>query len=288
MALTLGDLYQAIARNFGALYATGTATSGSTTTIVDTSNLPALAANDALNNGYAYVKTDAAGAHAAPEGQTRLITDFVQSTGTVTVGIAFSAAVGVGDTYVVCAGVPKATLADAAAQALRDAWPSFHQKYIDDTTVIAADTYAYDIPATIDVLDEVWIQGDAAASFYDPVNVWRRSVSGASTRQVVLDKEQEYVTDYVLRLVGRGPLDLPANDYAAITIQAEYEQALLAYVGYRGAELCHRWVSMRDGKNLREHLTMADMLGKEALKALRKGMPAVHGRLNVRLPEYWR
>jgi len=288
MALTLGDLYQAIARNFGALYATGTATSGSTTTIVDTSNLPALAANNALNNGYAYVKTDAGGAHAAPEGQTRLISNFVQSTGSITVGTAFSAAVGAGDTYVVCTGLPKVTLADAAAQCLRDAFPSFHQKYIDDTTEIVTDTYTYDIPTTIDVLDEVWIQGDADASFYNPVRMWRRSVSGAGTRQVVLDKEQEYSTEYVLRLVGRGPLDVPANDYTAIAMQAEYEQGLLAYIGYRGAALCHRWIAMRDGKNLREHLTMADLLEKDALKALRKGMPAVHGRLDVRVPEYWR
>ena len=59
---TRGHLVAEMARRFG-FYAAGTATGGSTTTVVDTVNL--LAPDDYHVGRYAYVLTDAGGAGAA-------------------------------------------------------------------------------------------------------------------------------------------------------------------------------------------------------------------------------
>jgi hypothetical protein len=60
------------------------ATGGSTTTIVSTYS--PFTADDNLNNGTAIVVRDAGGAGAAPEGQFSVITDYVASTKTWTIG----------------------------------------------------------------------------------------------------------------------------------------------------------------------------------------------------------
>lgn len=78
------------------------ATSGSTTTIVD-SKLPEYLADsnedDILNGGTVIIIKDAGGAGAAPEGEFNRISDYEDSNGTITVPDALTAAVASGDRY---------------------------------------------------------------------------------------------------------------------------------------------------------------------------------------------
>lgn len=78
----------------------GTATGGSTSTIVDTTKLKSTqyTARD-WNNAIARISKDAGGAGAAPEGEISPVTDFAPSTGTITNNPVFTAAVASGDIY---------------------------------------------------------------------------------------------------------------------------------------------------------------------------------------------
>ena len=71
---------------------TGTATGGSTSTIVDTTRLKSTQyADDEHIGKWARITYDAGGAGAAPEGEISPITDYVASTGTLTVNPVFTA-----------------------------------------------------------------------------------------------------------------------------------------------------------------------------------------------------
>lgn len=287
MALTRATMWGAVARNLGGVYLDGVAISGSTTTLVDTVNLSGQYADDYLINAWLSIITDAGGAHAAPEGQTRRISDFVSSTGTVTVGTAFTAAVGPTDTYRIWAGAPKAEIIDAVSEALRAAWPAFYQRVYDTTVEIENKTYEYDIPATIEYLVDVEIQGNAAGEYYVPVKDWHPLKTGASTRKLVLDPAHTYTTGYTLRLIGVGPLDAPANDYTAITIEGEYEDALLQFVASYGAALIEDRLMHRDSGSDRRHAHRYDTLMQRARDAKKRAMPRPDLRVRVVLPEYW-
>jgi hypothetical protein len=287
MSLLRSTLWGAVARNLGTVYLESTATSGSASTIVDTTALTGQYADDYLNNAWVSIITDAGGAHAAPEGQSRRISDFVGSTGTITVPTVFSASPAAGDTYRVWSGVPKAEILEAVSESLRAAWPSFYQRVYDTTVDIEDDTYEYDIPATIEYLVDVEIQGDEDSTYYVPVKNWTVRKSGASTRKLVLDHNQTFTTDYDLRLIGIGPLDYPANDYTAITIQAEYEDALLQFVAAYGAALIEDRLMHRDAGNDRRHVHRYDTLMARARDAKKRAMPKPDPHVRLNLPEYW-
>ena len=91
------DLFSAthqLAMRLGVLR-TSVATGGSTTTIVDTARTED---DDTWNGGTAWIITDAGGASAAPEGEWGVVSDFVNSTHTLTIA-EVTAAVASGDTY---------------------------------------------------------------------------------------------------------------------------------------------------------------------------------------------
>jgi len=90
--LTRRDLREEIAKVFQ--WREGTATGGSSTTVVDTSLL--LFANDYWNGSHVLVLS-ADGA--APDGESRMVTDYVASTYTLNVLPSFSSNVEAGDTY---------------------------------------------------------------------------------------------------------------------------------------------------------------------------------------------
>lgn len=77
---------------------TGTATGGSTTTLIDTNALR-LVENDYFNEGTVFVLKDSAGASAAPEKEFGKIKDFTQTSKTVTLYDALTAAIAAGDMY---------------------------------------------------------------------------------------------------------------------------------------------------------------------------------------------
>ncbi len=287
MSLLRSTLWGAVARNLGGVYLESTATGGTTTTMVDTTGLQGQYADDYLNDCWVSIITDAGGAHAAPEGQSRRVSDFVGSTGTITVATAFSASPANGDTYRVWSVAPKAELLDAVAEALRAAWPAFYQRVVDTTLTIEDDTYEYTLPAAIEYLQEVELQGNEDSEYYVPLNNWRTRKESGGTRTLILDHRQSYTTDYTLRLVGIGPLDYPANDYTAVSIQAEYEDALLQYVAAYGAALVLDRQMLRDSGHERQYAHRYQTLMARANEARRRGMARPDARVTYRLPAYW-
>jgi hypothetical protein len=97
MAIYMFDLVWKVMVELG-VAKTGTATGGTTTTCIDTNGLR-LAENDYFNEGTLFVLRDSAGAGAAPEKQYSKIKDFTQTSKTIEVYDAFTAAVASGDKY---------------------------------------------------------------------------------------------------------------------------------------------------------------------------------------------
>lgn len=97
--ITRNTLLKRLLRDLG-LGQYGTATSGSTTTIVDTARLQSTQYNSQQwVGGWARIGKDAGGAGAAPEGEISPITTNAPGTGTITFNPAVSAAVAANDEY---------------------------------------------------------------------------------------------------------------------------------------------------------------------------------------------
>lgn len=97
MANTLVDIMRNAYMRIGE-WNESVATGGTTATIVDT-KLVGVGVDDDWNEGRAFIVYDAGGAGAAPEGETRRISDYVDSTGTFTVDTVFSASPAATDRY---------------------------------------------------------------------------------------------------------------------------------------------------------------------------------------------
>jgi len=163
-AKTRADLIEVLADRYGE-YRQGTATGGSTSTCVDTSGL--YEANDAWIGHYLYILTDAGGASAAPEGEERPVTDFVQSTATLTVSPVFTAAVASGDTYELLP-VRREVLARAINAGVRAAGDGWLVGTVDTTTVtLADDDYDYTLPTDIVRLMRVLYRDASDESYKD-------------------------------------------------------------------------------------------------------------------------
>ncbi|MFA6046469.1 MAG: hypothetical protein WC718_15900 [Phycisphaerales bacterium] len=104
VGFTRAQYREAIARIFG--FYTGTATGGTTSTLVDTRL--ARFANDFFNGADLYVKTTTD--TLAPQGEAVFVTDFVAATGTLSVSPAFTVAPGAGDTYQLYMRITKADI----------------------------------------------------------------------------------------------------------------------------------------------------------------------------------
>jgi len=123
---------------------TGVVNSGSTTTIVDATRRKEN--DDYFNEGTIWVLYDAGGAAAAPEGEFAIVSDFVQSTGTLTFE-AITAAVAANDRYAVA---PAYYPLDMMIEKINLALSNINV-VVEDTTSL--DTVAgqteYDLPAAV-------------------------------------------------------------------------------------------------------------------------------------------
>jgi len=170
MSKTLEQLRADLGRAVGKFH-TGTATGGSTSTIVDTKAKVAFPEDDALNGALAYIRTDAGGAGAAPEGQSLPISDFVYSTGTMTLNGTLTAAVAAGDTYEVYrTPLALAQWDQAINLAIQAAWPEIWKPENVDVTATADDEFALS-GASPDVQDivRVWLQVTALSTRWQEV-----------------------------------------------------------------------------------------------------------------------
>lgn len=97
MAIYLFDLIWKTLVELG-VTRTGTATGGTTTTLIDTNGLK-LTENNYYNEGTLFILKDSAGGGAAPEGEFSMVKDFTQTDKTLTVYDAFTVAPASGDVY---------------------------------------------------------------------------------------------------------------------------------------------------------------------------------------------
>lgn len=197
MGKTLFDLTYQLAVALGAI-SEGTATNGSTTTVVDTVRLTQ--DDDFWNGGSLWLLYDAGGLGAAPQGEYRVVTDFVASTDTATLESALSAAIGAGDKYAIArTRYPLQIL----IQKVNEALVGVKIEKVDTSTItIATEQTEYSLPSDVLELKEVWIStGDDTDD-----NGWQRiydfhvlkSATGTANK-IAFDRQ--FSTDTSIRLV---------------------------------------------------------------------------------------
>jgi hypothetical protein len=178
------------------------ASGGSTTTLVSATLTEA---DDAWNGRTLFITADAAGAGAAPELESRPITDFVASTDTLTVSPAFSIAVASGDKFAIGSRkYNKTSMLAALSSAFRWFGPMPQEDQASLTT--AADTIEYTLPTTVpdNGLREVLIATNTASPYdFMPLSYWQVDYGA---RKLVLDHQPDY--PYLLKLKYHG---LPAG-----------------------------------------------------------------------------
>ena len=140
MTQTLEQLRTALAWAVSRMFA-GTATGGSTTTLIDTSGLERYTETDALKGALLYISDTDDGL--APEGESRRIQSFNITTNTITVDRAFGAAVESGDTYEIYLAPLSLDQWDGCVNdAINDAWPDLFSPATEDVSPTGALTYA--------------------------------------------------------------------------------------------------------------------------------------------------
>ena len=136
----------------------GTATGGSTTTILDSvERAVATEVDDLWNGGTAWILYDAGGAGAAPQGEYGYISDFANTGGVITLRTALTTAVASGDEYAIAnLRYPLQVLIQNINAAL-----GIIEKVDKTTVVIAADQTEYSLPSDVLELKQVWKQNNA-------------------------------------------------------------------------------------------------------------------------------
>lgn len=146
MALTLEQLRTALAEAVSSLFS-GTATGGTTATLIDTSGLKRYTETDALKGALLYISdtTD----DLAPKGESRRIQSFSAAAWTITVDRAFTVAPEAGDTYeVYLAPLDLAQWDQCINDAILGAWPDVFRPAIE--TVAPTGALAYSLSALAD------------------------------------------------------------------------------------------------------------------------------------------
>lgn len=182
MGETLDQLRAKLARHVQR-YITGTATGGTTATLIDTSGLARFTDDDALNGALLYISdtTD----EQAPEGEARFVTDYIASSKTLTVSPAFSAAPGAGDTYeLYLAPLQLDDWDQCVNDAIGSAWPVVFKPTITEAAIDGGPDYA--LPAAAEGVAKVEIAPVAAGDLLTTIEL---PVTGARTYTLPLDCE---------------------------------------------------------------------------------------------------
>jgi len=155
MSATLEEIRAELAQSLQ-LMITGAATGGAVGTLIDTNGLAHVTEDDALIRGILYIREDAGGAGAAPEGESRRITDYAQATQTITVEYNFTAAPGAGDTYDVYLMPITLDEWDAAInRAIREAWPQVYSREYKSYQVNG--TGVYPLPNSANAVNRIMV-----------------------------------------------------------------------------------------------------------------------------------
>ena len=164
--------------------ASSTATGGTTTTLIDTNNLKQ--PDDFWNGAWLYIANDASAT--TNDGKVRLISDFANSSGTMTFLEPLGAANASSDEYEIHSPWNALQIHDAINDAIDDAFPEFFDTVIDETVVHLEDTMAYDLPTSTApyYVTKVWIE--------EVSDKFRGTASGGSSTTLV-DSGQSWDND---------------------------------------------------------------------------------------------
>jgi hypothetical protein len=175
----------------------GTATGGSTTSLIDTVELTQ--ADDFWNLGTVWVTYDAAGAGAAPQGEYSVVSDFASSSDTATLRSTLTAAIAVNDRYAIARPrYPLSLLTSRINEVLRQI-PI--QKDDTSTVAIAADQTEYSLPADVWDLKEVWVQSSDDTNDTQPERIYDWTVKKSATGTAnVLMLGRQFTADTLLHL----------------------------------------------------------------------------------------
>ena len=220
-AITRGDMKVRLAKYFG--YAKGTASAGSTTTITGaTSTSRRLEVDDYFNNWYAYIgdTTD----DAAPKAEERYVTDYVQSTGVLTVNPAFSAAVGNGDVYHLCTE-SWAKMEQALEESIYFAWPHYYKEVRDITSLDTTTSQFYSLPTdSARVLDVSILSSDGYEK--KPLSYWEEI--GTSGNKVLYTKDSHAAGDNIEIVYLARPMFVTATN-TVVTDPADTDYLNISY-----------------------------------------------------------
>jgi hypothetical protein len=200
MTYDLFDITYRVVRELG-IVEEGIATGGSTTTVVDSDDRTE--ADDYWNGGTVWMIRDSAGAGAAPEGEYSVISDFANSTGTITLRDTLTAAVASGDRY--AAGrkwVPLHIIIQKVNQALIALGPI---PYTDTTSItIASNQTEYSLPIAANrKLLKVYLQldkTDADDNLWVEIVNWEVEKADPGNADTLILPAQ-YDSGYALKLV---------------------------------------------------------------------------------------
>jgi len=202
---TLFDVAHRTASHLGAVL-TGTATGGSTTTLIDTLRL------DNYRDGYfdegtVYVTYDAGGAAAAPQGEWGIIQEFNGNTQTVTFSNTLTAAIAAGDAYkLTSARFPLHQIIDAINRALDE---TGDVETVDSSNTAAAAQTEYTLPAANITVTKVEFNtrvGDADDLALQEITGWSvRKTAPGSADTLVLDAQPVVGRTLYITYTGKHP-----------------------------------------------------------------------------------
>ena len=203
----------------------GTATAGSTTTLTDLVNLKRFG-DDHLIGGDLYI-TDTTD-DLAPEGEVRYISDFVGSTGVVTVDTAFTVAPGAGDTY--------------------DVYLKYTKEDLDTALMLAISDWRMVTTLTLNSnLAEYTLSATALHNADDVIGVWLRESSDPQSAFKQVSDWRVWDNAGTLTLEF-GEVNFDANTLCRVVYEAKYDQTDTAGVYLDTATV---------GGDLNEHLIRA-------------------------------
>lgn len=215
--MKLEELRTALAESVARLF-TGTATGGTTTTIIDTAGLLRYTETDALAGARAYIwdTTD----DLPPKGEDRRVQSYNTSTHTLTVDRAFSTAVGAGDIYeLYLAPLTMAQWNQCINDAIRAAWPNVFRPVTEEIAPTGAQAYSLSGLADRVLGAEITFKSALAGYPAQPLLQWY-SEGDAGDLTLNLSRPVPTSTDMTIRvLTGQQYAELGAGESTELDTQ---------------------------------------------------------------------
>lgn len=205
-----------------------TATGGSVSTIIDTKLGDKYGDGDIVGSTI-FIIRDAGGNNAAPQGEVSRISDYVQSTNTITISPSLTAAVASGDTYGIAKPIVEIdTMIELANMALQGLGTI---QLVDTSLTTIDDTTEYSLPVgfkyKIDLI-QMATNNDAGDYQFNDLSGWYQVNSGpGSTGMLIFNNELPSGNVLKLFYEAEHPRVQNMSDSIAETLHSEYATRLV-------------------------------------------------------------